>query len=172
MSIKDLDPQIVWKNFYEFTSLAPGFVFKQRKRLQSATLEYQAHLGLNLLGTTDMFFIRRNLYKGEELRSYSYTSGLEAVGVFRSRWDNGDFLDISLHSYLCYDLPDVDVDYEPRGIEFINCLQLAYELPLSSAISVGFKNELYTKNSWYQNYPHANAFCYSGGIYVRWNLKK
>lgn len=162
----------VWKNFYEFTSLAPGFVFKQRRRLQSTTLEYQTHLGINLLGTTDMFFIRRNLYKGEELRSYTYTSGLEAVGIFRSKWDNGDVLDLTLHSYLCFDLPDMDVDYEPEGIELINHLQLSYEMPLSRTISVGFKNELFVKNSWYKNYPHVDAFSYAGGIFVRWNLKK
>ncbi|MCR5621530.1 MAG: DUF3943 domain-containing protein [Treponema sp.] len=162
----------VWKNFYEFTSLAPGFVFKQRRRLPSTTLEYQTHLGLNLLGTTDMFFIRRNLYQGEDLRSYSYTSGLEFVGKFSSRWDNGDLLDFMLHSYLCYDLPDPDVAYEPKGIELINHAQLSFELPLSNFISIGFKNELYAKNSWYKNYPHVDAFSYSAGLFVRLNLKK
>ena len=162
----------VWKNFYEFTSLAPGFVFKQRRRLPSTTLEYQTHLGLNLLGTTDMFFIRRNLYQGEDLRSYSYTSGLEFVGKFSSRWDNGDLLDFMLHSYLCYDLPDPDVAYEPKGIELINHAQLSFELPLSNFISIGFKNELYAKKSWYKNYPHVDAFSYSAGLFVRLNLKK
>ena len=162
----------MWKNFYEFTALAPGFVFKQRRRLPSTTLEYQTHLGLNLLGTSDMFFIRRHLYEGEELRSYSYTAGLEFVGIFRSRWDNGDLLDFTLHSYLCYDLPDMDVDYEPRGIELINHAQLSFELPLSSFISLGFKNELFSKNSWYQNYPHADALAYTAGLYVRLNFKK
>lgn len=167
----------VWKNFYEFTSLAPGFVFKQRRRLPSTTLEYQTHLGLNVLGTTDAFFIRRHLYEGEEICSYAYMVGLEFVGKFNSRWDNGDMLDFTLHSYLCYDLPNFDrpnpnIIEEPHGIELINHAQLSYELPLSSFISIGFKNELYAKNSWYQNYPHADAFAYTAGLYVRLNFKK
>ncbi len=170
-----MDYDFMLNSFCDFSSLAPGFAFKQRRHFDHSYIEYQAHLDFLLLGTTDMFYTRRQDYYpllvSDEDRSYSYTMGAEAVGTFKWFWENGDMLSFALHSYFMFDLPDPDKDHETKGFEWVNHFNAGYEVPLTNSVAIGFENVLYYKKSLYSNYPDMDAFSYTAGMYAKYKFK-
>ncbi len=161
----------VWQSFYDFSSLAPGVAIKQRVKLASSKLEWQAHLGAILLGTTDFYYIRRHLVEPEGLvRPYSYTVGGEFVGALSWRFNSGQQVDFSLHSYAMYDFYNQRKKGADTGWEFLAYAMMDYELPVSDRIVLGMESNLYVKESLYKHYPDVFAILGSGSLYAKIRL--
>ena len=161
----------VWKSFYDFTALIPALAIKQRAKFDFGKLEWQAHLGPILLGTTDFYYIRRHLVEPEGvIRPYSYTVGGEFAAAMRWRFAAGQRLDLSLHSYAMYDFYNQLKKGADTGWEFINYAALNCELPVSDCIALGMEGNLYTKKSYYKHYPDVFAILGGFGFYAKFGF--
>lgn len=160
-----------WKNFYEFSSLAPAIAIKQRFNFDNYSLAYQSQLGYNILGITEFNYYRRKLDpSSNDARTYNYVTGLEGANKFEWKYDKNS-LNFNQRYFICRDFYDTEAD-NYTGWEFYTLMQLNYEYAFTKLVSLGLSNEVYLKYSIYDDLPNYFSSYYSGNIFVRFNLKK
>jgi hypothetical protein len=168
-----LDYDFLWHSFAEISSLAPAFAIKQRINKKESHIDYQLHLGWNLLGTADNYYYRRAVVDAEEYRDYSYNMGPEFVAKWRWASDAGHTFDLDLHAYGFYDFYDQLQEIDSTGYEAAEFLTVRYEHPVSENVRLGLDNEFYFRQSFFDKYyDDVYSFMYSGKIYARIMLIK
>ena len=163
-----LDYDFLWHSFAEITALSPAFAVKQRVNKKQSHIDWQLHLGWNLLGTADNYYYRRAVVDASDYRDYSYNMGPEAVVKWKWASDAGHVFDFDLHAYGFYDFYDQLQDIDSTGYEAAELLVLRYEHPVSETVRLGLENELYLKQSFYKKYyDDVFSVMYSGKVFAR-----
>ena len=163
-----LDYDFMWHSFMEFSSLSPSFAIKQRINYPDSHIDWQAHLGWNVLGTSDNYYYRRGIVDAEKYRDYSYCMGPEVVLKWKWQSEKGHTLDFDLHAYGMYDFYNQLQDIDSTGYEAAEIVNLSYEHPVSDTLRIGLDNELYMKQSSFDKYyPDVFSIMYSGTIFTR-----
>ncbi|WP_407428801.1 DUF3943 domain-containing protein [Treponema sp.] len=165
-----------WHQFYELTSLGPGFAVKQRVRGDSADFEWQLHGAWNVLGTTDYYYYHRPIVEqtASVCRNYSYTTG--PMAIFKARYitGNGSSFNFSFRGYAMYDFYSQlqeNSTMPSSGWEWIGVGNISYELALSKTVRLGVQDELYVKRAFYKKVPDVFQWLNSAGAFVKFQLK-
>ena len=163
-----LDYDFLWHSFAEVSALSPAFAIKQRINHRESHVDWQVHLGWNVLGTSDNYYYRRAIVDAEEYRDYSYNMGPEVVAKWRWASDAGHVFDFDVHAYGFYDFYDQLQDIDSAGYETAEFVTIRYEHPVSPTVRLGLDNEFYFKQSFYNKYyDDVFSLMYSGKIYTR-----
>ena len=164
-----MDYDFMWHSFMEFSSLSPAFAIKQRINYDSSHIDWQAHLGWNLLGTSDNFYFRRGFIEDiSSYRDYSYCTGPEIVLKWKWASDKGHVLDFDAHLYGFYDFDNQLQDIDSIAYKASEIINLRYEHPVSDTVRLGLDNEIYMKQAFYEKtYPDVFQIMYSPRIYAR-----
>lgn len=163
-----------WHSYYMLSSLAPGFAFKQRINFQDSKLLWQAQAGAIILGTEDYFYYHRKVTeipKGT-IRSYSMTTGAEAL--FKCRWEKsrGTAVGVNFRGYAMYDFYDqIQTENESTGWEYVGILTANFELPVSKNVSLGAVEEVYGKAALYKKVPDVYQIVNTAKVYAKLKLK-
>lgn len=167
-----LDYDFLWNSFFDITSLAPGLGIKQKVFFQSTTLEWQAHLGVILLGTADFYYYRRDFFEDAlKNRSYSYTVGGQTVAHARfthPRYTIGS----DLRFYAMYDFASQITGDQSTGWECAALWNLYYERPIKEDLLVGFSGTLYEKSALYKDIENLFAIMLQATIYARFKIMR
>ncbi len=172
-----LEYQFDWHQFYEISALGPGGAIKQRVRFENSNLEWQAHLALDIIGTTDYYYYHRpvvNLNGNSTPRNYSMGSGLMTILKTRYIMENGFAANFAFRGYALYDfwdqIPD-DSMYPATGWELIGVFEASLELPLSKIARFGLSGEMYMKRTFYNEMPDIFQMFNTLGAFVKFQLK-
>lgn len=165
----------VWNSFMEFSSVAPGFAIRQRFKKDSGTFEYQTHLAAEILGTTDCYQIRRDLYRvpsGVTYRDYMYTTGGELVQKFRYKMNNGLDFNWVIHGYAFYAYAKQRQEFiDDYGWSFFAFSDFSVEVPLNRWLSIGASDEFYVKRSSYAtNLENYTSIWNNVNLYARFKF--
>lgn len=166
-----VDYDFMWHSFAEFSSIAPGFAIKQRINEEKYILEWQSHLGVILLGTSDCYYFRRALMKPTEKgipQDYSYTTG--GTTVNKIRWVYGNnIVNVDFHGFVMYRIPYKKQPNGEAGWDLLGLLDLSYEYSVSENISLGISNELYMKKAFYKEKPDFFSILNTPSVYVKYS---
>ncbi len=166
-----LDYDFRWHSYMDVSSLAPGFVIKQRISYERGKIEWQFHGDLNLLGTTDYYHFHRDSDMASRYRDYSYMVGGESVFLWRWVSESGWMAECNVHGYLARDLPSQTQGSQSAGWEVFGFVDLNLEIPLAEKVRLGLANEIYAKKAWYETASDVMQLAYSGGVYAKLLLK-
>lgn len=164
-----MEYDFMWHSFMEFSSLAPGFAIKQRIQKNSGAIEWQTHLAGIIMGTSDFYYLRRGIIPKPDYVScdYGYTTGAELVQKWAFRHENGLLFDWTLHGYAMYKYEAQKQDCDDTGWEFLAFSQASVELPLSRSVSLGVSDELYVKQSVYDEFENVLSVLNAVKLYAR-----
>ena len=162
-----------WHSFYQLCCLTPALAIKQRVNGESSRFEWQAHLGWDLLGTTDFYYFHRDLIKSDSStnRTYSYTMGPQAL--LRARWisDSGFALNFGVRGYAMYDFYNQLKDHASTGYEYIGIANASVEVPVSKKLRLGIGDEIYLKRAYYKDLPDVFQAVNTGSLFAKWQLR-
>ncbi|MBQ8013967.1 MAG: DUF3943 domain-containing protein [Treponema sp.] len=167
-----LDYDFKWQSLIDLAAIAPGFAFKQRINYEKSRIEWQHHLCWNIIGITDYYYFHRapslDLSFGND---YSYLTGLKTAFLWKWVTDNGFMLEYILHAYAGYDFHMSQQDYQSAGWEFFGFTELNLEKSLSDTISLGLGNQVYMKQTIYEEAENVFQVAYSGSLYAKVRIK-
>lgn len=167
-----MEYDFVWNSFMEFSSIAPGFAFKQRINGDGAALSYQLRTSWVIMGTSDFFYLHRNVYEKPDFtyRDYGYSTGAELVGKIAYAKKNGIVFDWTLHGYAFWKYPYQTQKIDDSGWEFIAFSDVSLEMPVSEKINIGISDELYLKTTAFDNEKNITQIHNSVNVYARFKF--
>lgn len=162
-----------WQSFYMFSTLAPGFAFKQRFNNEESIIEWQAMAGVVMLGSTDYYYIRRKVIpKTSGVSScYSHTMGAETVLKLRYKTDKGFAAGLGFRGYAMFDFEDQVQPASSTGWEYFGLLSADVEVPLSKKVRIGLKDEIVGKITDYDDVPDVRYIVNTAKIFAKFQLK-
>ncbi|MBQ7158306.1 MAG: DUF3943 domain-containing protein [Treponema sp.] len=167
-----LDYDFRWHSFIDLAALSPGFAIKQRIKYEKSRVEWQMHLGWNMIGITDYYYYHRDYTRlTRNQRDYSYMTGVEAVFVWNWIASNGFKIENNIHAYFGRDLNIQRQIAQSVGWEYFGFYELNIEKSLSPRVRLGLGNTFYLKQAFYETWENVFQFVYSGGVYAKLQLK-
>lgn len=161
-----------WHSYYMLSSLAPGFAFKQRIKLEQANLEWQAMLAGIVLGNTDYYYFHRKLKPVENVScNYNNTIGGELILKMHYKKENGFAAGFDFRGYAMYDFYDQLQDGADTGFEYIGLLTAGVQVPLSKTLRIGVKDEVYAKLTSYKEIDNVKQIVNTARIFCKFELK-
>lgn len=160
-----------WQSFYMFSTLAPGFAFKQRFNRDESSLEWQAMAGVVLLGSTDYYYTHRKVISDFDGACYSHTMGAETVLKLRYKTEKGFAAGLGFRGYAMYDFKDQMPLYTSTGWEYFGILSADLEVPLSKKVRVGLKDEVLGKITDYNDVPNIRYIVNTAKAFAKLQLK-
>ena len=162
-----------WHSFYVFSSLAPGFAFKQRFNGEDSRFEWQGMLAGILLGNTEFYYYKRSVRPEPDGVScgYNNTVGLESVLKFKYAKENGFALGLDFRGYAMYDFKDQLQNFSSTGWEFFGLLTAGVEVPVSKKVRLGFKDEVLGKFTRYDDIEDLRYIVNTAKVFAKLQLK-
>lgn len=174
-----MEYDFVWNSFMEFSSLAPGFAWKQRFNGEKSSFAYQARASWVIMGTSDFIYLRRGntLIKPEDgvIRDYGYSTGAEFVVKLAAARKNGIEFDWTVHNYGLFKYKGQRQElfygvYDATGWEYLGFSDLTVEIPVSKIVSIGVSDEVYFKSTWYREYEDHYSIYNAFNLYARFKF--
>lgn len=158
----------IWNNFFEFTTLAPAVMIKQRISNDKSVFNYQVHLGFNVLGITEYnYYRKRYLNYTVPFRSYNYVYGLELFTQLCYEYNDKHFIRFDSHSYFSRDINEKRIDND-NGNELYSLNQLSYKYKLNNNVALGIQDDFYVKYTWFDLLPDFFSIYNSTMIFVQY----
>ncbi|MCQ2247394.1 MAG: DUF3943 domain-containing protein [Treponema sp.] len=170
-----MEYDFVWNSFMEFSSIAPGFAFKQRINRDDGWLAYQLRLSAVGMGTSDFYYLRRDVFPKPDgtYRDYGYTTGGEFVAKLAAAKIDGIRFDWTVHNYLFWKYPyQVQDGIDDSGLEWLTFSDVSLELPVTKGVFVGISDELYFKTTGYDDVDNIFSIYNAVNLYARFNFLK
>lgn len=166
-----LEYDFMWHSFMEFSDLAPGIAIKQRIRKPTYDFEWQSHLDVMIIGSSDFYHLTRGIVKPDGLyRDYGFGWGFEAVEKGRWKFQNGLTLDGTIHGYAVYKPEFQKQDCDDSGWDFFAFIDLSAEYKLSKRISIGISDEIFLKQTNYKKFTDYFSVINTFNIYGRFRM--
>mgnify|MGYP004462069623 FL=1 len=165
-----------WQSLYVFSSLAPGFAFKQRFNGEDRAFEWQAMLAGILLGNTDFYYYQRKVIPEPDGVSCGYndTVGFESVLKLKYATENGFACGLDFRGYAMYDFKNQLQSFCSTGWEFFGLLSASVEVPVSKKVRIGVRDELFGKFTRYNDTDTAGDLRYivnTARVFAKLQLK-
>ena len=124
------------------------------------------------MGTSDFFYLHRNVYEKPDFtyRDYGYSTGAELVGKIAYAKKNGIVFDWTLHGYAFWKYPYQTQKIDDSGWEFIAFSDVSLEMPVSEKINIGISDELYLKTTAFDNEKNITQIHNSVNVYARFKF--
>ena len=166
-----LDYDFRWHSLIDLAALSPGFAIKQRISYEKSRIEWQAHLGWNMIGITDYYYFHRDPTMTTSTgRDYSYFTGLESVFMWKWVTKKGFAIESNIHAYAGRDFSIQRLPGQSGGWEVFGFCELNLEKAVSPIVRLGLSNTLYLKGAFYDTVEDVFQIAYSGGAYVKLQL--
>ena len=164
-----LEYDFMWHSFMEFSDLAPGIAIKQRIKRENYNFEWQSHLDVMILGTSDFYHLTRGIVKPDRLyRDYGFCWGFEAVEKAVWKFNNGLTLNGTVHGYMVYKPEFQKQKCDDSGWDFFTFIDLSVEYNLSKRLAIGISDEIFLKQTNYKNFTDYFSVLNTFNVYGRY----
>lgn len=144
------DYDFIWNPFIELSTLAPGFVIKQQIQHEHSISEWEQHVDVVVLGTSDYYdFASGALVPDGLYRDYSYNSGFKTISAYTWKPEASFKIKTMLYCYALYDFEGQRQHFAKTGWELAGIGSLNCEHNFNEKVSIGLEGLLYFKASLY-----------------------